>query len=54
MDASGAQSQSSYGQGQAGSPGAQGVQGCGGGEWMPPRDDIDSPDLYIPGMRQLT
>jgi hypothetical protein len=36
------------------SPGAQGVQGGGGGEWMPPRDDINSPDLYILGMRQLT
>jgi protein transport protein YIF1 len=20
------------------------------GEWLPPRDDIDSPDLYIPGI----
>ena len=23
------------------------------GEFMPPRDDINSPDLYIPGMSQL-
>ena len=39
-----------YGQDQSGSSGAQGVQGAG--EWMPPRDDINSPDLYIPRTHQ--
>ncbi|KIM75121.1 hypothetical protein PILCRDRAFT_827537 [Piloderma croceum F 1598] len=41
-----------YGQDQGGSSGAQGVQGAG--EWMPPRDDINSPDLYIPLMALVT
>jgi len=40
-----------YGQGQGGS--GQVAQG-GAGEWMPPREDVNSPDLYIPSMALVT
>src|ERR1700691_953735 len=39
-----------YSQNQGGSPGVQGAQS--GGEWMPPREDVNSPDLYIPCTQQ--
>jgi len=41
-----------YGQGQTGSASQGGHNG--GGEWIPPRDDINSPDLYIPLMALVT